>query len=131
MKEEDTKSSVKVVIGLGSNHGDRYASLNRAINCLSQVLENFRCSNFYETPAIGQNTSGTYLNAVISADTTLPMQELDGLLKQLEIEAGRDEMARRRGEVPLDLDIVIYADTIVRPRDYAQSFFRIGYWQLS
>lgn len=129
MKKE-IQSPVKVVLGLGANHGDRYATLNRAMTSLSQVLENFRCSNFYETPAIGKNSTGTYLNAVVSADTTLSMQDLDALLKQLEIEAGRDELARSRGEVPLDLDIVVYADTIVRPRDYAQSFFRIGYCQL-
>ena len=48
----------------------------------------------------------------------------------MEYDFGRDSEARERGDVPLDVDIVLFDAEIVRPRDFSQSFFRIGYESL-
>ncbi len=127
---EEKVRSVEVVMGLGSNHGDRATALSHASHLLSTVLSEYRCSAFYETPAIGTHAYGTYLNAVAIGQTTMAAADLDAKLKSLELAAGRDAAARERGEVPLDIDIVIYDSRILRPRDFSQSFFRIGYNQL-
>lgn len=127
------------VLGLGSARKEkepngamesRTEKLRWACQRLSSEFQDFNCSAFYETPAVGHKASGTYLNAVAEATTETNMEQTEALLKRLEIEAGRDAEARARGEVPLDIDIVIWDGEIVRHRDYSQSFFQIGYRSL-
>ena len=122
---------VTVVLGLGSNCGDRYMSLKSAYRRLLDILDCPVCSSMYETPAVGEHAVGSYINAVVCGVTNLPSERLDSILKNLERAAGRDENARKRGEVPLDIDIVIYDDIVIRPRDYDQRFFQQGYQELS
>ena len=62
--------------------------------------------------------------------TKLGYDELNLRLKRYETEAGRTDEARRRGEVAVDIDIVMMDDAIVRPRDAAQDYFKIGFSQL-
>jgi len=67
---------------------------------------------------------------VVEAETSLTLHDLGIKLKETEIEAGRDDECRELGLVPLDMDIVVFDSKILRPRDFAQSFFRIGLKQL-
>lgn len=120
----------KVVLGLGSNSGDRMAALSQAVVSLRDIIPDLCSSSFYETAPVGVNHHGPYMNAVACGSTPLGLIQLDTELKSLEVKAGRDEAARARREVPLDLDIVIYDEEIVRPRDFSQSFFQIGYQEL-
>lgn len=120
---------MKYVIGLGSNCGYREAHLLHALNALAEISDSLYSSTHYESPALGGGASH-YLNAVAEIESSLPTPELERLLKELEIREGRDEEARREGRVPLDADIVIAGDEILRPKDYSQFFFRRGYEEL-
>ena len=46
-------------------------------------------------------------------------------------ENGRDEERRRRGEVPIDIDIVLWNAKTVRPADFAREFFQIGFREIN
>ena len=52
------------------------------------------------------------------------MDELGATMKRWECEAGR---VPRSKSVPLDIDIVLFDGRIIRPRDYGQEYFKIGY----
>lgn len=60
----------------------------------------------------------------------MPVGELERLSKQFEISLGRDAQARTRGDVPVDIDIVVFDGKIMRERDFESEFFRIGYMEI-
>ena len=113
------------ILCIGSNCGDREANVADALGWLSGILRDFRHSHIYATPdcAGGQRE---YMNSVCSGTTGLTPEELDRLCKDFELKAGRSEAARAAGDVPVDIDVVVYGPTILRDRDYSSEFFRIG-----
>ena len=121
---------ISVVISIGSNCGDREATIRHAIDWLKSFLMQTECSDIYETPC-ANNMGKSYLNAVISGYYEGNGEELDDILKEKEREMGRNSKCRERGEVPLDMDIVVCNNEIWKEWDYRQRFFRIGFSQIS
>lgn len=116
-------------ISLGSNSYDREEKIKKSIDALSQYLGNPQVSSVYETPA-HNGKDMPYLNAVIHGSTTHPVDEIVGHLKHMEKEAGRSAELKKEGIVPLDLDLIIYNNYILRPEDFQKHYFNIGYRQL-
>lgn len=116
-----------LVLSIGSNISSTH--VNKAIEWLSNRLTNMSVSDVYQTPAVKTGTR-TYSNAVACGNFTGNCDEFDAELKRYEFSCGRDEQARQRGDVPIDIDIVVADGTILRDWDYRQSFFRIGYNQI-
>lgn len=123
---ENSGISVKAVIALGSNHGDRYGNIALAAEYLASELKEFSCSEIYETPALN-GIDNPYLNAVACGTTTLPYEALNSLLKNWETTHGRTSEARMRHEVTIDLDVVMYDGAVIRPADAARDYFTRGY----
>jgi len=115
----------KVVLSIGSNCSPRGERVGLAIDWINRILSNVRHSDIYETPEI-HGIGSPYMNAVIIADTDMDYDRLHELTKDFELRSGRDETARRECRVPVDVDIVIWNDNVIRPNDYRQTFFRIG-----
>lgn len=115
------------VISLGSNTPDRKERMSATIELLrhdtSIIIRS--TSDFYETPALGGGTR-PYLNAVAEIDSEMPTEDLQARFKQMERESGRNEEARKRGDVPIDIDIVECDGEVVRPKDYNAEYYRIG-----
>lgn len=120
---------MKYIIGLGSNDGDREAHLQYALNALTELADSLFSSTHYESPALGGGKTH-YLNAVAEMTTHLDIESLNKELKHIELITGRDASARAEGRVPLDADIVIAGNKIIRPKDFAQFFFKRGYEEL-
>lgn len=127
----------RLVIGLGSNCGDRRAAISGAIEWLRKILTDFRVSEIYETPPYG-HVGRPYMNAVVSGRygrnplfNAAILASLERECKRYEYEHGRNEAARQRGDVPIDIDIVKAGEQILRPADFKRQFFRIGYLQIS
>lgn len=120
----------EIVMSIGSNCGDRRMNVEKAIGWLSAMLEKPEISSIYETPEI-HGREETYMNAVIRGKDEGEMADFDMLLKSYELENGRTPVARMKGEVPIDIDIVIWDGEIVRPRDYAHEFFQIGFREIN
>ncbi|MDE7181130.1 MAG: 2-amino-4-hydroxy-6-hydroxymethyldihydropteridine diphosphokinase [Muribaculaceae bacterium] len=113
-----------VVLSLGSNCDSRY--VETAISMLAGLLNDFNVSNIYPTPPAA-GVGKPYDNAVATGEWAGTMESLNSLLKNYECSAGRDEAAREAGFVLIDIDIVVWDGAVVRPWDFSQSFFRIGY----
>lgn len=120
----------EAILCIGSNCGDRNKSVEAALKWLSGILKDFRRSHIYATPDChgGQRE---YMNAVCVGKTSLPASMLDALCKEYEFKHGRDSVARAVGDVPVDVDVVVYGEHLLRERDYDSDFFRIGYRSMS
>ncbi len=119
-----------VALSLGSNCGDREGAVAEAEEWLTAILVGARGSDAYETAPVGSGTR-PYLNAVVLGETDLSDCQLNAMLKAYETSHGRDDESRRRGDVPIDIDLVVSDGKVLRPRDFACSFFTIGYYSLT
>src|SRR4051812_10422133 len=109
--------STLALIGLGSNLGDRKATLEAAIALLreSPGITVRAVSSFQETePAGGPAGQRAFLNAAASLDTTLDPASLLRRLREIEERLGRVRTVRW-GERTLDLDLLLFGDSIIDP----------------
>lgn len=120
----------QVVLGIGSNCGNRLENVANTLRWLSDILGDFKFSKIYETPAVGK-TSNPYLNAVCIGQFGGKIEVLNKILKTKEIDMGRNEECRMRGDVPIDIDIVMADEEIIKEWDYNQKFFRMGYKEIT
>lgn len=119
-----------VVLSLGANCGDRHSSIAKAAESLCLILHGAECSPIYETPDMSRRPEmqpPKYMNMVVRGFTDKKADELNSILKLMELQAGRDSLARKEHRVPLDIDIVCFCDEILRPADFSHPFFRIGF----
>jgi 2-amino-4-hydroxy-6-hydroxymethyldihydropteridine diphosphokinase len=101
-----------VVIGLGSNLGDRIEHLRSAVRRLERRVAVRGRSNVYETAPVGP-PQPDYLNAAVRIATTLTFEELLSELMAIERDHGRErDPAVRWVARTLDLDI-LWADGVV------------------
>ncbi|APR83425.1 2-amino-4-hydroxy-6-hydroxymethyldihydropteridine pyrophosphokinase [Minicystis rosea] len=99
----------RVVIGLGSNVGDRLANLDAAMARLraDRALHVLRRSPVYETPPAGGPPQGDYLNAAVLLVTSLDAREILDRALAVERELGRERSTETRwGPRTIDLDLL-------------------------
>ena len=120
---------IKTVLAIGSNCGDRRQHVMDAIKWIEEVSWIEKSSSLYFSPDI-KGTGHTYLNAVVVAEFDGGADEFNGLIKEYEKRAGRDAECRKRGLVPIDIDIVISDAEILRPKDYRAEYFLKGYEEI-
>ncbi len=102
-------------VGLGSNLGDRAATLAEAVRRLacSDGIKVAAVSAFVETaPAGGPPGQPMFLNAAAHLLTNLPPEELLDRLLAIESALGR-ERAERWGPRTIDLDLLLYDGLVV------------------
>jgi 2-amino-4-hydroxy-6-hydroxymethyldihydropteridine diphosphokinase len=93
----------RVLLGLGSNLGDRRRLLNDAVDSLPGVT---KVSGLYETDPIGGPAEqDKYFNLVVAIDSDATPRQLLGMCHRLESAAGRVR-GERWGPRPLDIDIL-------------------------
>lgn len=117
---------LNVVLSLGSNFGDRRKAVSDAVKWLSCLLEGFVASGIYETKAVGHD-GPDYMNAVVAGRSSVSLQELEKLCKDYESLHGRDAESRLHRRVPIDIDIVIADEVVLRQQDFRHDFFQVGY----
>lgn len=104
-----------VYIALGSNLNQPIKQLQAALSAMAALpntqLE--KVSAFYQSIPLGPQDQPDYVNAVACLTTALSPLSLLDQLQQIENEQGRVRV-RRWGERTLDLDILLYADQVIR-----------------
>ena len=107
-----------VFLAIGTNLGDRYDNICRALRLLAQpappyMLTVVRTSFLYETGAAYVTDQPPFLNAALEVTTTLPPRALLSHIKSnVESALGRpvDGSGLRYGARVIDVDILAYAD---------------------
>ena len=120
----------RAYLGLGSNLGNRWSYLSRAVEALRGIDGALVVSPVYETePVGGPDGQGRYLNVVVALDVALSPEELLGVTSRLEADAGRVRTVRF-GPRTLDIDILLIDGyrstdprlTVPHPRMWERSF---------
>ena len=104
------------LIGLGSNLGDRQVHLERAVRRLAELpqVRVLAGSSYLRTPPVGgPSGQGEFLNAALRIETSLSAWELLQSLQQIEQQGGR-RPGPRWGPRPVDLDLLLYGDHVLR-----------------
>jgi 2-amino-4-hydroxy-6-hydroxymethyldihydropteridine diphosphokinase len=105
-----SKSSVSVVVALGSNLGDRAYNLRRAVDALRSVIDVVRVSSFIDTePVDAPPDSPRFLNAVVAGATQIAPRELLDELLAIERRLGRRRPAPPNAPRVIDLDLIIHS----------------------
>jgi dihydroneopterin aldolase/2-amino-4-hydroxy-6-hydroxymethyldihydropteridine diphosphokinase len=109
---------VTAVLALGTNLGDREATLRSAVAALSAAdrLEVTAVSPVVETDPVGGPEQPDYLNAVVVVRTSLSPRELLGAAHAVEARHGR-ERRERWGPRTLDVDVVDYDGLVATSPD--------------
>ncbi|MBT9554592.1 MAG: 2-amino-4-hydroxy-6-hydroxymethyldihydropteridine diphosphokinase [Myxococcales bacterium] len=105
-----------VYIALGSNLGDRGATIQSAVAALraGPVLDDVVVSRVWETAPVGPVAQPNFLNAVVAASSDRTPAEILAFLFGIEASHGRQRRTERRfGPRTLDLDLLIVGDVIV------------------
>lgn len=115
-----------VYIALGSNLGDREATLRRARNEIAKI-ESTRIvaeSAVEETASIGPVKQDSFLNQMIAVETDLEPRDLLHALQKIENRAGRERKVRW-GPRTLDLDIVM-----IEGREFSDNVLHVPHPEL-
>ena len=111
-------SGVSVLLGIGSNLGDRLQNIQSAVRHLDaeRDIEVLVLSPVIETEPVGGPPQGRYLNAAAEIKTRLDPRSLLAILHAEEARLGRAR-AVRDGPREIDLDILLYGDLVLREPD--------------
>jgi len=96
---------VRAFLGLGTNLGDREATLRRAVEHLATFGDVVAVSGLYETEPMGGPPQGLFLNLVVGLDTEASPEVLLDRCRLLETEANRVRTVRN-GPRTLDVDVL-------------------------
>ncbi len=99
----------RAYVGLGSNLGDREATIRAAVAALPGVVA---VSGLRETEPVGPVEQPPFLNGAVALETELSPRELLDVLLAVERELGRVRR-ERWGPRTIDLDLLLYGDRVV------------------
>lgn len=106
----------RAFVGLGSNLGDREATILRALARLKEESEIrvVRVSTLRETDPVGYVDQPQFLNGVVELETELPARDLLTRLLAIERELGRTrEDGPPLGPRTIDLDLLLYGEDTI------------------
>lgn len=101
---------MKVLIGLGSNLGNRMAHMKSARDFVFSLHEGTpppACSPLYETDPVGcADHAPPFLNAVVAIESSLEPGDLLRRLRNFERESGRSKHTAKNAPRTMDLDLL-------------------------
>src|SRR6266511_751244 len=105
---------MRAYVGLGSNLGEREATLRRSLDLLGatpgvSVVGVSRCR---ETDPVGFVDQPRFLNGAAALEPDLPPRELLDRLLEIERHLGRTRTGPRFGPRTVDLDLLLYGDEV-------------------
>ncbi len=106
-----------VILGLGSNCGDRVLHLQSAVAKIGKIVVDLVCSPIYESAALLPEGAPlewdiTFLNMALCCKTILTPQQLLLEIKAIEKKLGRVERGHW-GPREIDIDILAYDDLVI------------------
>ncbi|MBB3185937.1 2-amino-4-hydroxy-6-hydroxymethyldihydropteridine diphosphokinase [Microbacter margulisiae] len=104
------------IISISSNH-EPLQHIETVKALLIKAFKEVCFSAFEQTEAIGSHYQSPFYNGAGRFTSDFPLASVSALLKKLELQTGRLPAMKAMGIVPIDLDIIIFNNTIIH-RDY-------------
>ena len=125
MGEANTK---QVVLALGANI-DAEDNMAKALVILQQHLSSMRHSTPVWTSPIGIQ-SDDFLNCVVMGQCDKEYEQLRTLTKEIEQDCGNTSEKRIKGEIAMDIDILLYDGKKYHRQDWKRQYIKEGIEQL-
>jgi 2-amino-4-hydroxy-6-hydroxymethyldihydropteridine diphosphokinase len=104
---------IDVFLLLGSNLGDRYLYMNKAIERIEHDIGPLlKVSSIYETQSWGKMDAPDYLNQVVKVQTDLPAKVILDKILNIENILGR-QRKEKWGSRTIDIDILFYGQAVI------------------
>ncbi len=100
----------RVFVSIGSNI-ERRRNIVGGVAALRRQFGDLTVSPVYETPAVGFQ-GDPFLNLVVAFETALPLEAVIERLHDIERAHGRQSGEKRFAPRTLDLDVLLYGDTV-------------------
>ena len=113
------------ILCLGSNSG-RHAHIAHARRALTRHFPDIRFGEEMETEAIGCGFLSPFSNQLARFSTLLSPEEVRSILKSIEKDNGRLPEDKAQGIVKLDIDLLMYDEQVLKPKDMEKDFVRQG-----
>lgn len=113
-------------ISIGSNI-NKEINIPSSLKCLEKLFGDLLVSSIYESEAVGF-IGDKFHNLIVCIESTLSAKEVAKLLRQIELDHGRDRDAPKFSARTLDLDLILYGDQVISdgrlciPRDEIQRY---------
>lgn len=114
----------KAILCLGGNATESDARISDALTFLGKLGDVYAASGIYVTKPEYGETTADYINDVVFLETPMDYEELKVTAKNYE--SGIRAAYTEPQHVILDIDIVVWNGDVVRPKDFASSYFRKG-----
>lgn len=111
------------IIGIGSNI-DADKNIAEMLRLLGNEVKIVQVSQMVRTKPIGIAEQPDYTNGAVLIKTAMNLDELSVFLKALEDRMGRDRTQPKFGPRNIDLDILIWNNTIIDQDFYTRHFLR-------
>jgi 2-amino-4-hydroxy-6-hydroxymethyldihydropteridine diphosphokinase len=109
---------MRYYFSLGSNLGDKWSNLQKAIAFLKRMGHLVSLSSIYlTTPVNMPDETEIFLNLVLSVDSCLHPQEMLEKIKRYEKRTGRMESPSGYQPRTIDIDIILVDDLIVEEKN--------------
>jgi len=116
----------KVILGLGSNLGDKIGNIKNALRTLNDEVGKIGAvSSAYHTAPVGFEDQPDFVNAVAVLETQLSPEDLLAAIQAIETRLGRRRTIRWGPRV-MDIDILFYDDETISLPDLEIPHPRIG-----
>ncbi|MDR2520777.1 MAG: 2-amino-4-hydroxy-6-hydroxymethyldihydropteridine diphosphokinase [Bacteroidales bacterium OttesenSCG-928-I14] len=104
-------------LSLGTNLGDKYLNLFKAITLIVKKIGNLSAiSSIYESKPYGFQSTNLFMNIAIKVITNLQPIELMKNLQEIEKQMGRTKQQFYQDRI-IDIDIILYEDLVYTSKD--------------
>jgi 2-amino-4-hydroxy-6-hydroxymethyldihydropteridine diphosphokinase len=116
VEDDDSRAdsrSVVAFVAVGSNI-DPERNIEMALRKLQQSAILHATSTFYRTPPLERPDRPMFVNGVCKISSGLPARQLKfQVLRRIEHELGRERVEDRHAPRTIDLDLIIYGDSVI------------------
>lgn len=116
----------RMVLGLGSNY-KKEKNMTAAVKWLRECFADLHFSEPVSTEPIDFCASDEpFLNCVAVGTTLHEMDFVKSRLKAIERMLGRTAEAKRMGHISIDIDLLQWNDTVLKPVDWTRDYIVCG-----
>jgi len=117
------------VVSVGSNINPK-ENIETAKKKVSIEFNLIRSSSFKETKPIGFEDQDDFYNGAFLFQTDKELDEVNIVLKKIEVDIGRTKTSNKQGPREIDLDIIVWNNVVVDNDVYERKFLQSSILEL-